>query len=558
MYQCLLQIKLLTLLIFLFGVSSPYAKFIPFTADSSDFPNPEKGFYVQSMNREVTRPLRDTVSVRFFKQVRDSLKVSMLRNYFLMDGYLSQPLSQSYLDSVNQNFQFAREGGFKLIPRFIYNRGYSGSDAGLSRILGHIEQLAPVLNRNRDALAFIEAGFIGMYGEWHSSDSGLDNPAPRLAILNKLYEQFDKSILINLRYHYHKKALFNYTVPLSITEAFTDAPKSRTGHTNDCLGADAADWGTYENAYNDKVGLEKQKDFLNQENRFVPQTGETCNVNPPFSDCPYIVSHLERMRWDHMNLGYHPVVLQNLIDQKCFDQVKRNLGYRLQLVSANLADTLVADSIYTGSFTLTNSGWGKLYKPRPLYLILRNKITNEVVKSSIHEYRSKNLDPRYWLKGDTITVNFKAKFPQLTSGNWEVLLHLPDSASSIHHRPEYSVRLANMGTWEPETGFNKLFHTAVVLPPTTSISTQLKKSPQKVFISKTSQGFQINLSEQLSGNYSLQIQNLAGRVLMQVPSIPGQNLQSFEVPTRGWEPGLYILKIFNTEAFKATQIFYLN
>jgi hypothetical protein len=41
-------------------------------------------------------------------------------------------------------------------------------------------------------------------------------------------------------------------------------------------------------------------------------------------------------------------------------------------------------------------------------------------------------------------------------GDYELLLHLADPYPSIHDRPEYSIRLANQGLWEAETGYNKL------------------------------------------------------------------------------------------------------
>ncbi len=48
----------------------------------------------------------------------------------------------------------------------------------------------------------------------------------------------------------------------------------------------------------------------------------------------------------------------------------------------------------------------------------------------------------------------------LTSGTYQVLLNLPDPASTLCARPDYAIRMANQDTWEPTSGYNDL-HMAV-------------------------------------------------------------------------------------------------
>ena len=79
---------------------------------------------------------------------------------------------------LNSIFADIREAGVKAIIRFAYNQGpYPDSepDASKAQILRHIEQLAPLLQNNADVIAWLEAGFIGAWGEWHTSTNGLDN-----------------------------------------------------------------------------------------------------------------------------------------------------------------------------------------------------------------------------------------------------------------------------------------------------------------------------------------------------------------------------------------------
>jgi hypothetical protein len=48
----------------------------------------------------------------------------------------------------------------------------------------------------------------------------------------------------------------------------------------------------------------------------------------------------------------------------------------------------------------------------------------------------------------------------LPAGSYTLLLNLPDPLLST--RPEYSIRLANQGTWDATTGMNSLLHTLTV------------------------------------------------------------------------------------------------
>ena len=50
----------------------------------------------------------------------------------------------------------------------------------------------------------------------------------------------------------------------------------------------------------------------------------------------------------------------------------------------------------------------------------------------------------------------------LSPGEYDILLQLPDAAPSLRDRPEFAVRFANAGIWEPDTGMNRMVERAVV------------------------------------------------------------------------------------------------
>lgn len=419
-----------------------------YTPSNENFSNPERGFYIQSQ-----------VSQSSLAQARTSQGISLVRTYFRLDSYRDMPLPQSFLDKLANDLTTVRNAGAKIIPRFTYNYSKGGEDAPLSRIKGHIAQLRPILKANADIIAFLEAGFIGAWGEWHSSTNGLDNAGSRKDVLFDLLATLPKERAVVLRYNRHKREIFGGDQPLGPTEAFQGDYRSRTGAINDCLGASRDDWGTYSlsgSSSQTAAGIEKEKSFLNLDNRYVPQGGETCNPSP-YSGCEAVLAKLKRMRWDVLNVGYHKQVLDDWKTGGCMEDVRRRLGYRFRMLRSTSQDSARPGGAWRMSFSMVNDGWGKAYNPRGLELVLRRNT------GDIQYYLPLKEDPRRWLPEDTARVVVEAGLPaSMPPGEYRVFLHLPDTAASLRNNPAYSIRLANQALWEESTGFNDMSFSLVV------------------------------------------------------------------------------------------------
>ena len=81
------------------------------------------------------------------------------------------------------------------------------------------------------------------------------------------------------------------------------------------------------------------------------------------------------------------------------------------------------------------------------------KKTNACEKA-IQEYM--DVDPRYWFVGEAITLDRMIKIPADASGECTLYLNLPDPKVTLHDNPRFSIRLANEGVWDEETGYNKI------------------------------------------------------------------------------------------------------
>lgn len=427
--------------------------------------NPERGFYAASspFTNEPAPPLQ----LSELQEVK-SLNMTLLRRYYLLSEFRNQPISQSFLQMLDYDFEMAREAGIKLIPRFGYNWIGGGPDATKDRILSHLEQLQPILEANYDVISYLEAGFIGNWGEWHTSSNGLDkNPEDRREILFKLLSVLPSQRMVTLRYAHHKRDAFNNENPLTPEQAFNETYRARTGAQNQCFLADIDDWGTYNSIDMDEI--DKQKRFLNLDNRYVVQGGEVCHSSK-YDDCPNALNELSRMHWSTLNSDVFDgkEVLHGWESQGCMDEIKGRLGYRFRLLKSEIPETVNPGGTFSMNFTIINDGWASPYNPRGLEVILRNQITGDEYYLSVTE------DPRMWMPGNTKTINVVGGIPvTISPGKYEVLLNLPDPTSKLYNRPEYSIRLANLNVWESTTGYNSLL-ASVSIDSTQVESTLLK------------------------------------------------------------------------------------
>ena len=501
----------------------------------ADFTNPERGFYAYSdFHTEKESSALDAAAL-VQEKAKAGFQLSLIHHaYFLPDYRDAEHLPTEFLTRVENDLASARAAGVKLILRFAYrpNANYEGEpvyrDPTRSTILQHLEDLKPVLAANAGVIAYVDAGLLGPWGEWHSatpnnSDDNPDNDPdgplmdelygspdpvsdapggdpqdPNYNLLNwdrklpnvitkeiveKLLEVVPASRPIGIRYPLAKAVLLEgeakaeLTKPLDATTAYQDTMRARLGAINDCFLASVDDYGTY--YYGGIPGLttdkqvaaqiEREKDYLSQDNLYVPMGGETC-AEEPYTDpdfesfVAYAKSALERMRWTTLNIDYNQGTLDALGDY--IEEVKRRLGYRFVLQNSSLPESAEAGSAVDLSFTLENAGYASPFNPRGLEVVFRNAdgtLTMRPVKVD----RQAHTDPRFWKPGETQNVTLTIAAPD-TPGDYEVLLNLPDpllpnvvtdKADGGAVSGHYSIRLANEGVWEANTGFNKLAHT---------------------------------------------------------------------------------------------------
>jgi hypothetical protein len=417
---------------------------VNFQKDDGNFLNPERGFSNPQVSySDSPKPLE---SWRLEESKEQG--ISIINRRYAMVTFRDSAISESYLDHIQNDLDLVRQYGMKMVIRFSYTFNESGgnyADAPMSRILSHVEQLRPILQRNADVIAYLEAGFIGRWGEWNKSTNGLgdetnpQNVEAQSQLVNALLDALPEERMITLRYLSRKKAIISDD-PLEADEAYNLSDRARTGHMNDYFTID--DWSGGD------------REYLRQDTLYTVQGGEPIKLNGSRSECPATMDELETFHWSTMNIPGSD--FSNVWrDGGCYDTIAKRLGYRYFLTEATLPTEVTPDETLSVSLTMTNEGFANLYNPRELELVLRNKDNDEETHVDI----DLNEDIRLFLPsaGETEDLTLNASLPDdLEPGEYDLFLNLPDPSNTLSNRAAYSIRLANADVWESETGYNKL------------------------------------------------------------------------------------------------------
>jgi hypothetical protein len=404
----------------------------PYTATDAFILNPERGFFTPFV-------LPGPAGFSSVRLLGNTLVHLNLR----LDDWRETDIPQDVLDGFDTNFADIRDAGIKAIIRFAYNEGpYPNSepDASKAQILRHIEQLTPLLQENADVIAWAEAGFIGAWGEWHTSTNGLDNVTDKRDILTSLVNAIPNRY-VQVRY------------PANIIEMFPDpfdAVKARVAHHNDCFLSSDTDVGTYER--DGVITIERDQKYLAGLTRFAPMSGETCAPYPPRSECASAIREMELLHFSAINEAYHKGVLRSWEEGGCIEEIKNRLGYRLSLTSAEFNEEVRPGGLLNLTVNITNTGFAALMNPRALYVVLVGRNAR-----SVPPYNVKlELDPRTWQPG-TSSFTAKIRLPSnIANGEYRLALWLPDEAEALRENPLYAVQFANEAAWEEATGYNIL------------------------------------------------------------------------------------------------------
>jgi len=407
--------------------------------------NPERGFvHAWSVFSEGT-----PVSVEALNNLKKE-HVSLVWRVYYLEKFKDSPLSDAQLSLVKTDFLRMRQAGVKCIVRFAYTDSMEKDDAPYNVIEGHLDQLKPVFHDNADVIAFFQAGFIGAWGEWHTSSNNLTTLENKKLVINKLLEVLPNEVKLQLRTPAFKQEFFEETEAMNADVGYSSDNIARIGFHNDCFMGSSDDYGTYQDVKAEKL-------YISQEALFVPTGGETCPPSGvPSASCNTAETEMSLLKWSYLNLDWYGPVLDLWRANSCFEDFERKLGYRLALLSSELEPGISLGQMYNLKITLGNFGFAPVYNAKNTFLVLRNKSDNKLHKVEL------DFDIRRVVPKVEYTLAEEVDLSGIPAGEYELLLKIEDQFTSLADRPDFSIHLANEGIWEEETGMNKLLHTLTI------------------------------------------------------------------------------------------------
>lgn len=419
------------------------------------FPNPERGFYYpydfHFENGQIPAPL----NVGAMNVNRAVNRTLVLLEYFLRD-FIDKPLSDEALQLIRKNMQVLRDGGCKCVLRFAYCDSDAESakpwDAEESVTMQHIAQLKPIFREFGDVIYVLQAGFVGVWGEWYYTDHHVFQPKtaedykPRRRIVEALLDAMPENRMVAVRTPLATMMCFDLGAADSITRGtgHDRSVRSRLAGHNDCFLASGNDVGTFNN--------KAERELWMNDTQYVSMGGETCGVSS-FCSCSNSLSDMEKYHWSYLNISYHQGVIKGWKDDDCFDEIECRLGYRLVLTDASFPEEVKAGEKFGATIRLKNIGFAAPINPRGAELVFAaDEDTSELHTVALSD------DPRLWFGGETHTIEASFETPALKAGKrYTLYLNLPDKAETLRGNPLFSIRTANEGTWNQSLGMNRLY-----------------------------------------------------------------------------------------------------
>ncbi len=438
------------------GQSVAKASVVQYKADNTTiFRNPERGF-TEELSRKVSVSNPNVVKGQLSDNWGKTYQMTLAVVLYNFGRFKSDDLPAEVLNGFDEDMEELRKYGLKCVLRFAYTEDISDKvDATPEWVQLHLEQLRPHLVQNADVIYVLEAGFVGVWGEWYYTtrygNESQHMNANRRKVIEYLFANAPEDRFILFRYPMIKTEYLGDDTPLTADEAFTGTEKARMGCHNDAFLNSWGNDGTY--ASDDKSDDPNVRQYIATETLYVPNGGET-NVESNslaekvYTDAP---AEMSEYHWSFCGKSYATQVTSRWRSSGIFDTLNIHMGYRFNLIDAQLSDSAAPAGKMNVTIRLRNSGYAPLYNERHAYLVLRNS-SDQTWSLPLAS------DPRRWLPNGRISaINEQLSLPaDLPEGTYRLYLHLPDNYESIAADPRYAVRFANEDTWDEATGMNDL------------------------------------------------------------------------------------------------------
>jgi hypothetical protein len=447
-------------------------KIVPIDALS----NPDRGFHLESnfFAHNFTNPFNSSevypdgfVDKRLQTYGANKDGIALTQLYIYLTEWVGQDIPSQGLDNIQKMLDGLSSKGFKAILRFAYNYTGLNTSGGESEkwILRHIQQLQPLLKKNSGLIATVQIGFIGAWGEWHTSPLAQDQSA-KDNIVRALLEALPQDLTVEIRYPTLKNALAlpeGYLQRIGYANDYFTAGEHKYAPGNDFVPGD--DWYKQVQKESPNLYVSGEIPYAEQTEMGLSDLISTSKTLRILRDHHYsafdITQNFELNISSWKQQSVTPSFLRSnkilfsddyfkdgegkTVARTYFDFVRDHLGYRLNMLP-DARVTANGDQV-NYDFRFTNTGFAKLINLKPIYLVFINgqgqvakelKIMDKGGDWQPFDPQLNDYEPLvHQIKG-TINVGL--------SGEYSVGLWMPEERSSLKYDGRYAVKWASNAT----------------------------------------------------------------------------------------------------------------
>lgn len=433
-----------------------------------DVLNPERGFYHQlSMDlKQSGGSKRGDLSDAKLNNVSIAHLRFNLKDFSKNAGGTDSDISQAALNYVDNIIKELKAKNIAIILRLSYNldgtksgSNYLNAEPSLDLIKRHIEQIAPILNANKEAIVTLESGMIGPWGEQHSTTMAQDR-SNIVAVVDKWLETLDEEIKINVRrplyfvdwmnaHGYPECSVYNLS-----SYDYSSIPNAyRIGLFNDGYLGSSDDLGTY-------IDRDSEVNWLLNHASKTLFGGEAETAIPvsqnEYCSSEFMIEEAFKTHTSYLNIEYNTNILnawknetyhgndEAFKNKSGFDYITNHMGYRFLINDCKLTTEMNDASKGKVEFVIENKGFGNVIRDKIVQLLFvkDNKVETISLPLDIQEVES--------LTQTKVAIDFTLD-SSLEDGNYNLYLKITQDGENY-----LPIKLANKDSFNSTYNANYL------------------------------------------------------------------------------------------------------
>lgn len=435
------------------AVSNLVIQEIDYEESTQKLKNPDRGFYYPAIIYGTENGFNYSQVEYILNNVKEHnatlihLRIDISKLSGRANGEENRQLSEKDKSDINEAFDLIRKENLKTIVRIAYDfDGNPNKEPDtLDALLKHIEQFESIFETNKDIITVVETGFIGIYGEMHTSDYA--NTENINVIIKTVLKVVPRSITVNVRTLDMYMNLFGVN-PITEDIAYDGSDRSRVGIYNDGYLGSETDLGTYQDR-------EKALIFLEKHTKYTIFGGEATAPDNQYNDIEYAQEEMFRTHTTYLNYLWNSEITQikweNTIyngpnsvykGQTAKKYIEDHLGYRFVLKESKMPKKVKTGKFAKIVIKIENTGFGNIINEKKVQLVLKNDSQTYIVDIDI--------DVRKWDSNSITTNSITLSIPcDMRSGECKVYLKITDRDNE-----QYTIQFANKETWDTSVKAN--------------------------------------------------------------------------------------------------------